>query len=209
MNEENRVRWVYASRNNKELEERYDIWAEQYETDLIRDFGYPGPENIADVTQRYVSKDGLILDAGAGTGLVGLHLSLLGYHNIVAMDLSMGMLDEARKKNVYSELLQMVMGEHLGFPSDHFDAVVSFGVLTEGHAPASSLEELVRITKPGGYIIYALRTDLYENNGFKELQDSLETSGKWRLIELGKKFQTLPKGEPYLYSNTWVFTVSS
>jgi SAM-dependent methyltransferase len=209
LNEPNRVRWVYSSRNNKELEERYDIWAEQYESDLARDFGYPGPEVIANLTERYVSKDGLLLDAGAGTGLVGFQLSLLGYSNIVGMDLSMGMLNEARKKNVYSELLQMVMGEHLDFPSDHFDAVVSFGVLTEGHAPASSLEELVRVTKPGGHIIYVLRTDLYEKNGFKEIQDSLETSGKWQLTELGNKFQTLPKGEPDLYSNTWVFTVTS
>ena len=47
----------------------------------------------------------------------------------------------------------MVMSEKLDFPSDSFDAVVTVGVLTVGHAPASSLDELVRITSPGGHIV--------------------------------------------------------
>ena len=84
------------------------------------------------------------------------------------MDLCHGMPEEARRKKVYRELHRMVMGEPRDFPSDSFDAVVSVGPLTVGHAPASSLDELVRITRPGGHIVFTLRPDVYQTGGFKE-----------------------------------------
>ncbi len=35
-----RVQWIYSSRGNKELEERYDQWAKDYDSDLDDEFGY-------------------------------------------------------------------------------------------------------------------------------------------------------------------------
>ena len=209
MAKQNRVQWVYSSRNNQELLERYDQWAKDYDADLEKDFGWWGPQHTAQFFTRYVSKEAKILDAGAGTGLMAEVLAKLGYHDLVAMDLSQGMLDEARKKNVYRELHQMVMGEPLDFTTDSFDAVVSVGVLTVGHAPASSLDELVRITRLGGHIVFTLRPDVYENSGFKEKQKALESAGKWRLVEVSEEFQPLPKGEPDVYHQVWVYQVTS
>jgi SAM-dependent methyltransferase len=209
MEKQNRVQWVYSSRDNKELSERYDQWAKDYDADLEQDYGWQGPGHTAEIFIQYVPKEAKILDAGAGTGLMGALLSKLGYGNLVAMDLSQGMLDEARKKNVYREFRQMVMGEPLDFATDSFDAVVSVGVLTLGHAPASSLDELVRITKPGGHIAFTLRPDVYENNGFKEKQMALESEGKWKLVKTSDNFQTLPKGEPDVYHQVWVYQVTS
>ncbi|MCH7706785.1 MAG: class I SAM-dependent methyltransferase, partial [Chloroflexi bacterium] len=87
-----------------------------------------------------------MLDAGAGTGLVGKLLADKGYGDIEAMDLSEGMLEEARKTGAYKAFHQMVMGEHLDLPDGAYDAVVAIGVLTIGHAPASSLDELIRVS---------------------------------------------------------------
>lgn len=209
MESQNRVQWIYSSRNNQELAERYDQWAKDYDQDLEQDFEWLGPQRAAEVFARYVPKDSRILDAGAGTGLVGKFLWEKGYRRIIAMDLSSGMLAEARKKNVYQEFHQMVMGEPLGFETDSFDAVVSVGVLTVGHAPASSLDELVRITRPGGYVVFSLRPDVYETAGFKEKQAALESQGKWRLVEESEKFQPLPKGEPEVYHQVWVYQVDA
>jgi ubiquinone/menaquinone biosynthesis C-methylase UbiE len=117
------------------------------------------------------------------------------------------MLKEARKKKVYRELHQMVMGETLDYATDSFNAVICVGTLTVGHAPASSLDELVRVTSPGGCIVYTLRPDTYQNSGFKEKQAALESAGKWQLMEVSEKFQLIPKGEPDVYHQVWVYQV--
>ena len=209
MEREEKVQWIYASRDNKELESRYNQWAKDYDSDLDEGFGWLGPQRAVEFLINFVPREARILDAGAGTGLVGKILNEYGYKNIVAIDMSPGMLEEARKKNVYRAFHRMVMGEHLDFPSDSFEAVISVGVLTVGHAPASSLDELVRITKPGGYIIFSLRPDVYRDSGFKEKQDKLVAAGNWELIEESKEFQPLPKGEPDVKHQVWVYQVIS
>ena len=204
-----RVQWVYSSRDNRELAERYDHWARDYDADLDEVYGWEGPVKAVEYLVRYVpGKESRILDAGAGTGLLGGLLAKEGYGNLVAMDLSAQMLEEAKKKNAYTEFHQMVMGEPLDYATDYFDAVVSLGVLTVGHAPASSLDELVRITRSGGYIVFSLRPDVHRENGFKEKQDALESSGKWRLVDLSEEFQLLPKGEPDITHQIWVYQVA-
>ena len=209
MERQEKVQWIYSSHDNKELAERYDQWAKDYDEDLDEGFGWLGPQRAVDFFVKYVPKDARALDAGAGTGLVGELLAKQGYHNLEAMDLSKGMLEEARKKNAYQEFRQMVMGEPLDYATDSFDAVISVGVLTVGHAPASSFDELIRITRPGGYIVFSLRPDVYRDSGFKEKQDALEAEGKWKLIEVSKEFQPLPKGEPDVYHQVWVYQIKS
>ena len=207
MARENKVQWVYSARNNQELAERYDQWAKDYDRDLEQDFGWTGPLRAAQVFAQHVPTEGRVLDAGAGTGLVGQILSGMGYGNLVAIDLSQGMLEESRKKGVYRELHQMVMGEPLDFATGAFDAVISVGVLTVGHAPASSLDELVRVTKSGGHIVFSLRPDVWEDSGFKEKQDSLVADGKWQLAEVTEPFHPLPKGEPEVLQQIWAYRV--
>ena len=207
--EQNLVQWVYGARNNRELEERYNQWAKNYDEDLDKDFGWLGPALAVEACKQYVPTDARILDAGAGTGLVGKALSDAGYRNLTAIDMSPGMLEEARSKGVYRDLRRMVLGERLDFLDDHFDAVVSIGVLTLGHAPARSLCELVRVTRPGGHVIFTLRPDLYETAGFREVREELETAGRWKLEKLGEPLQALPKGEPEVFHQLWVFRATA
>ena len=110
----NRIRWVYSSSSNQELEERYDQWAAEYDKDLAEEFAWNAPQTATDLFAKYVPVGGKILDAGAGTGLVGECLAQLGYQDLYAMDLSLGMLEEARRKDLYKEYRQMTLGEELG-----------------------------------------------------------------------------------------------
>jgi len=205
---QDRVQWVYAAENSEELSRRYDRWAKDYDSDLTDEFDYQGPRCTGELFVKYVPRKARVLDAGAGTGLMGEALAKHGYKDLVAMDLSSGMLAEARKKNVYQEFHQMAMGGPLDFATDSFDAVVCVGTLTVAHAPASSFDELVRITRPGGYIVFTMRPDTYENSGFKEKQSALETEGKWQLVEVTEKYQALPGGEPDVYGQVWAYRVN-
>lgn len=208
MTQNNRVQWVYSSQNEQELEERYDQWAEEYDADLESEYGWISPQRTSETLAKHVAADASILDAGAGTGLVGECLHQLGYTNLTGMDLSKGMLEVAQRKNIYRALDQMTMGEELSYATGQFDASVVVGVFTQGHAPASSLDELVRVVKAGGHIAFSLRTDTYLENGFKDKMDSLESAGLWKLVEVTDAYHPLPKGEPEVMHQVWVFQVS-
>ena len=202
-----RVQWVYGSTTNQELEERYDQWATEYDKDLDEVFAWNAPQTGADVLARLVPNTSAVLDAGAGTGLAGKCLADAGFTNLAAMDLSQGMLDEARRKNVYNSFHQMTLGETLGFETGQFDAVISIGVFTLGHAPINSFDELVRVTTPGGYVVFSLRTDMVDD-GYEAYFDKLDAAGKWKLAEVSDPYQPLPKGEPEVFHQIWAFQVA-
>lgn len=202
-----RLRKVYEARNEEELAEGYDAWAAEYEGD-VSSFGYKIPAVIAGLAGRYVDPGGRLLDAGAGTGVLGGILHLIGYTDLTGIDLSEGMLEKAREKNVYGTLRRMTLGEHLDFPDDAFDATVSSGVFTTGHAPPESLREISRVTRSGGHVIFSVRETAYLEGGFREQQESLEREGKWRLVEATGVFQSLPLGEPEVDGRGFVYEVS-
>jgi SAM-dependent methyltransferase len=200
-----RLNWIYSSKGVQDLEDRYDHWAKEYEED-VASYGYKIPGVLSGFMGRYLKiDDEPILDAGAGTGIMGEIMSLLSYRNLVAMDLSKGMLEIARQKGVYGELHRMVMGEHLDFPDDTFAGTVAVGVLSVGHAPPESFDELIRCTRPGGYIIFSVRADA---EGFKERQDALEQDKKWELIKATTPFISLPLGEPDIKHQIFVYMVN-
>lgn len=188
-----RVIRVYSSKNNQELRENYDTWASDYEQDMIGDTEYSSPKKTAETLLKYVPKSARILDAGAGTGMVGQVLYQQGYRNLVAIDISPEMLNKARQKNVYTDLFQQVLGESLDFSSNFFDAITSVGVFTYNHAPSNAFDELIRITKPEGYIIFTMRPDFYESSQeFQAKITELESSGQWQFIERGEPYSPHP-----------------
>ena len=203
-----RVQWVYAAKSNRELEERYDEWAGEYDRDLREEFDWIAPRVTVELFAKYVARDARILDAGVGTGLVGECLIEAGYHDLHGIDLSVGMLDAARRKSMYRELRQMTLGEPLDFADGAFDAVISVGVFTTGHAPAHAFDELVRITRNGGCIFFSLKTELHEE-GFGRYLDDLETAGRWSLVERSDCYRPMPKGEPEVEHQVWAYRVVS
>ena len=205
---QNKVQWVCSASNNQELADRYDQWSKDYNVDMDADFGYLAHQRAAEVFAAHVPRTARVLDAGAGTGLVGEALSEFGYGYMFAMDLSNGMLEEAWAKDIYREIRIMVMGEPLDYPTNFFDAVISVGVFTIGHAPPSSFDELIRVIKPGGHIVFSMREDVYQKDGFKDKQLSLESIGMWRLVDVTLEFQALPKGEPDIYSRIWTYQIA-
>lgn len=195
---------VFNAKNNRELAQHYDSWAKDYESDVA---DYAGPQRTVEVLTRYVSKEARILDAGCGTGLTGQILHAQGYHSVEGLDLSTGMLAEARRKNCYAALHQQALGEPLDFPTDAFDAVLCVGIFARAHVPSRSLDELIRLTRPGGYLFSTLRTLFYETSDFKDKMAALEEAGQWCLVEAGQPFPATPATDPDFHMQVWVHGV--
>jgi len=202
-----RVHWVYSSTTNAEIAERYDAWAKDYDTDLEAGLGYTGPTIVSAYVAKHVANDSRVLDAGVGTGLVGVALARHGFDDLTGIDLSQGMLGKAAETGVYGELRQMTLGETLHFASETFDAVACVGTLTEGHAPPSSLDELIRVTRPGGYIVFSIRPDVYASLGFAEKIEALTTAGKWTLADSSDEVLVMPQGDSIATVRVWVYRV--
>ncbi|MCP4388822.1 MAG: class I SAM-dependent methyltransferase, partial [Gammaproteobacteria bacterium] len=147
---------AYNSRTVEELSESYDRWAGEYETHM-KNVGYAHPAMVTSMLARHLPAGAQpILDAGAGTGIMGELLTAMGYAEIIGFDASNDMMAAARAKNIYADLEQMFLGRRLSYPDKHFAAVTASGVFTEGHAPLSGLDELVRVTRPGGLLVFSL-----------------------------------------------------
>jgi SAM-dependent methyltransferase len=196
-----------SAKSSQEIVEIYDSWAEDYERRILGN-GYSTPAVATWFFGRYVGpEDGPVLDAGAGTGIAGAILAPLGYRNLVGIDVSPRMLELARDKGVYKDLREMELGGRLDFPDDAFGAVVSTGVFAAGHAPPESFDDLIRVTKAGGYMIVSVRTDVYEEGGFKEKQEALEREQKWQLVDVSAPFAHLRFEDPNLKAQVFTYRV--
>lgn len=197
---------LYGAPDPDALRAEYDRIASAYDDELVDGMGYRSPAAVTAVARRLLPNDARILDAGAGTGLLGVALAEAGFTRIDGLDLSPGMLSVAAGKDVYGELREGRLGDELEYKSSAYDAVVSAGVLTTGHAPAASLDELVRVTRPGGHLIFTLRSDQMPP-GFEDKFAELDRCGRWALVERSDEFQALPAGEPEVLVRVWAFRV--
>ncbi len=190
-----RIESVYHSTSREQLAKTYDDWASDYDADM-QSTGYIHPAIMIGLVARYV-KDPIaeILDAGVGTGTLGQLLSILNYTNLHGIDMSKGMLAIARERTVYAQLTQGILGEPLDFKTASMQCIVSTGTFTTGHAPASAFDELVRITKPGGYLIFTVGTVVWDEAGFAAKLAALETSGQLTKAETTPIYHPMPKSK--------------
>lgn len=199
---------VYAARTADGLAEAYSAWSTDYDRETLS-LGYCLPFVIAAWVSRHVPRgDGPLLDAGCGTGLSGPYLRALGYTDIEGLDFSADMLALARQRGAYSALTRAALGGPLPFADGCFAAFFSTGVFTEGHAPASGLDELVRATRPGGHAVFTVRDIVLERDGFRAKFAELQREGRWRPVEESPPFRAFAIDEPDLLVQAFVFEVS-
>lgn len=202
---------AYAARSSDDLLALYADWAADYEADHEA-IGYRGHQQAAEVLHARLPADVAprVLDAGAGTGLAGAALAKLGHRDLTAYDLSPEMLDQARAKGVYQRLAVTDLGAPLDADRDDaYDAAILVGVFSFGQAPAHTLDEIVRVVRPGGFVVFTMRTDFHQADamGVASKLTELETSGAWRLAELTDPAPYLPKKDPDARFRVWCYEV--
>jgi predicted TPR repeat methyltransferase len=186
----------YQNGSIDDTQKSYDAWAGDYESDLMA-MGYRLPWVFAAICVRYLDGHaGPILDVGRGGGLQAEPLRLMGWDTLEAADLSVEMLNIARSKILYRAYHQIRLGEPLPFADGSYQAVLSCGVITPGHAPPEALDELVRITASAGLLIFTMRDDPEQNPAYPARLDALLLSGAMKEIFRTDPFASLPTGEP-------------
>jgi ubiquinone/menaquinone biosynthesis C-methylase UbiE len=198
---------VYRAPSREALKATYDQWEQSYDADMVLT-GYMHYAVLAGLVGRHVlHKDATLLDAGVGTGGLGAVLSLLGYNNLSGLDMSEGMLARAASRKCYSDLRLGVLGEKLDYVDRSFDAIVSTGTFTEGHAPASALDELVRVLETGGVMIFTMAGMVWEEKGFKVKLEGFVAAGVLKLVEVTQPYQPMPysPAESHITTRAYVY----
>lgn len=96
-----------------------------------------------------------VLDVGTGTGFVAAGLAHR-VRKVVAVDNSSAMLDVARRNFDQLAIDNVELTEadldSLPYPDDCVDAAVANMVLHHAEDPAAMIQEMARVTKPGGWV---------------------------------------------------------
>jgi len=141
----------------------YDNWAVRYEHDVSQ-AGYNIPRIATDILAEHLAtssngKSLKILDVAAGTGLNALHLMQKhGFRNIEAMDVSTGMLFEARRRELYRAYHVEDGNKPFPMVSNDYNAVLCVGGLAANQIRSQpAISEFLRVTKAGGFVVFTMR----------------------------------------------------
>ena len=133
-----------------EWPEKYDQWFESPIGRVVREF-----ESRLLLELVRPCQGERILDVGCGTGIFTLDLLAAG-SRVVGLELSLPMLQRAGKK-LSGRPFHMVQGDmrRLPFPDSSFDKTVSVTAIEFLEDARGGVNELFRVTRPGGLVAAA------------------------------------------------------
>ena len=153
---------IYQLKSKEKVLDYYINWTKegQFNKDMIN-WNYQAPQNTVKLFDQHTPNTDInILDAGCGSGLVGLELQKYGYNRITGADFSQEMLNLI-PQNIYKNLELIDLNENLKYEDNFYDAITCVGTFTYGHVKADALNEMLRIIKKDGLICFTINEGIY------------------------------------------------
>jgi len=190
----------YKDTTIEETAALYDEWAPEYDEVSLKYERYMYPLILTGLWCRYIlDKNIHTLDIGCGTGLHTTALSTIDYHNIEGIDISTGMLKEAKSKNNY-KMLYKASALDMPFKNNTFQAAMSTGVFTPGHVSPIGFWEVDRVLERSSMFIFTLRIDA---DSYRQELHNLP----WTKIYETKEFAAMPGVDPDIISTMLVYQI--
>lgn len=144
----------------RDLVHHYDRLAPRYDKKLRlwrALIGSDAWEHLGNLLSAHVQEGAAVLDAGTGTGeVIQLLLERANPAEVMGVDSSKGMLRQAEKKIQDPRVTFSVADiRHLPDADQRFDVAVCAWTLETLAQPQVAVEELLRVIKDDGYVIYA------------------------------------------------------
>ena len=178
---------IYQLDSKEKVLKYYVNWTKkgEYNKNMV-EWNYQAPQNTAKLFNKYApNKNISILDAGCGSGLVGIELQKYGYTKITGVDFSNEMLNLI-PNNIYHQLELIDLNEKLKYKDSIFDAIICVGTFTYGHVKANALNELIRILKKNGLICFTINEGIYKKYQFDKKIEELSNNKLWDIINISK-----------------------
>lgn len=177
---------AYAASSATESRALYDEWAAKYDQDVSA-ADYATPDIAAQAVVGLLGSDdtsATVLDAGCGTGLVGLRLRELRPAGLTVdgVDLSQKMLDVARRTGVYRDLKVADLSQRIEVRDGAYDVAVCVGTLTHGHVGPEVFPEFVRVVGKGGVVVATVLDEIWESRGYKGVVERLRDEGRVEMV---------------------------
>lgn len=166
---------AYDINGPNEARTLYGKWAATYDDSFGAGWGYIAPREIAGIFRQLNDGNTPILDIGAGTGLVAEHLDGL---ETDALDITPEMLEVARGKGLYRDLITADLTQPLDLPDTTYGGVISCGTFTHGHVGPECLPELLRVTRPGALFVCGTIAPVLDGLGFGSALARLVAAGR-------------------------------
>ena len=125
-------------------------WIQNLRTDEVIRFGFAALDKMLRRIDLQPGAD--VLDAGCGTGQNSIWLREKGF-NVTGADFSEFALEQARRAHGIDFRLADLTD--LPFADESFDAIFCIGVLMHVPQIERALQELVRVLRPGGWLVIA------------------------------------------------------
>ena len=159
------------------IEKTFDSFAGSFDSRLAR-LQYRAPALVAEMLARSGAQPSRcldVLDAGCGTGLCGQLIAPYA-RRLVGVDLSARMLDHARARELYDELVQGELTAYLGAAADAFDVIVSADTLVYFGPLDGIVAAAAYALRPGGRLIFTVEELL----GAELAACTLSVNGRYR-----------------------------